>query len=440
MGANKSLFAITTEWVDDEEVKGEEFRATMARLRIDVGSVTVTYAQEKDTNTFTDNLLLPVYPLAEWIATNWWHLGDESPHSNRTSSEFESRHNFSLAGGGYPLPNLSALPEGENVFLKYRPKENKYWPVSFLRAGEVQVSLSIFREALGDFLTSVVERLKMKGIQGTLLQIQWDDINSLTSPERDFCRFAAKLGHYPLTLDDDQQQSIVEAAALLPDPVVDEFFSGAMLEEGLVEQAMVLNRFFADAGRSTEPRDRLNGLRGKLRQCSLHGAPWNKGYQAAATVRQMWALDGKLFVNQDDIIGFFELPEDMFAVDPGETSQVIDGAYCLNKSNSLEFNMYQTSMHSKKFTFFRILHDYVFDYKSNMGLATRGYSARQKQNRAFAAEILAPAEYLKKRFKGKSVVSWGDIENITNELNISDWVVAHQLKNHNIAEVSQLGL
>lgn len=67
-------------------------------------------------------------------------------------------------------------------------------------------------------------------------------------------------------------------------------------------------------------------------------------------------------------------------------------------------------------------------------LVTQAESPRQKRNRAFAAEFLAPSRALCSRVKSP-VVDDDDIEELAEEFGVSTYVVEHQLQNHQIAQV-----
>ncbi|KGO32810.1 hypothetical protein JT06_18235 [Desulfobulbus sp. Tol-SR] len=59
---------------------------------------------------------------------------------------------------------------------------------------------------------------------------------------------------------------------------------------------------------------------------------------------------------------------------------------------------------------------------------------RQKRNRAFAAEFLAPADAIRKRLTAGEV-SQEDIDDLAGDMGVSPFVVEHQIVNHRLAEV-----
>lgn len=72
----------------------------------------------------------------------------------------------------------------------------------------------------------------------------------------------------------------------------------------------------------------------------------------------------------------------------------------------------------------------------SVGAATSTQSARQKRNRAFAAEFLVPAESLRDRVGPYTLHEGDDLDVIAAEYGVSSWVVRHQIENHRIAELT----
>jgi len=67
-------------------------------------------------------------------------------------------------------------------------------------------------------------------------------------------------------------------------------------------------------------------------------------------------------------------------------------------------------------------------------LVTGVNTERQKRNRAFAAEFLAPADAIRKRLTAGEV-SQEDIDDLAGDMGVSPFVVEHQIVNHRLAEV-----
>ena len=63
-------------------------------------------------------------------------------------------------------------------------------------------------------------------------------------------------------------------------------------------------------------------------------------------------------------------------------------------------------------------------------------TARQAQSRAFAAEFLAPAEWIRAQVGSAEAVDGEVVDEYATELGVSSWVVRYQIQNHRIADIS----
>ena len=63
-------------------------------------------------------------------------------------------------------------------------------------------------------------------------------------------------------------------------------------------------------------------------------------------------------------------------------------------------------------------------------------TARQAQSLAFAAEFLAPAEWLRTQVGSAGSVDEEAVDDLAAQLDVSSWVVRYQIQNHHIAEIS----
>ena len=114
------------DWVDAERINGPELSATWASLRIYAGDSVITRVLDARAKTVRDFVYVPLYPLAEWLATNWWFLTQEINNPEKEDDpDFHRRHALSASREGYAFPDLSrcsppvvgrALP-GNKVYL-----------------------------------------------------------------------------------------------------------------------------------------------------------------------------------------------------------------------------------------------------------------------------------------------------------------------------------
>ena len=89
----------------------------------------------------------------------------------------------------------------------------------------------------------------------------------------------------------------------------------------------------------------------------------------------------------------------------------------------------------KWFLLARALGDYIGREEPTPAILGSLDTARQARSRAFAAEFLAPAEWLWTQVKGAESVDDEAVDEFAAELGVSSWVVRHQIRNHHLAEI-----
>lgn len=90
------------DWQDPGGARGEELRATWASLAIYIDCQPVTEVLDERTRSVRNRIYLPLFPLAEWIADNWWFLQAETEIAGSVFDfGFERRHSFQWARDGW---------------------------------------------------------------------------------------------------------------------------------------------------------------------------------------------------------------------------------------------------------------------------------------------------------------------------------------------------
>ena len=97
-------------WVDAGPSPDILASSTMATLSVDAGDATVTSVLDRGNRIYSDEVLVPLFSVAEWLITNWWHIWYEVPDTGEQRTEFESRHNLAFAGDGFVLPSPARAP------------------------------------------------------------------------------------------------------------------------------------------------------------------------------------------------------------------------------------------------------------------------------------------------------------------------------------------
>ncbi len=111
----------------------------------------------------------------------------------------------------------------------------------------------------------------------------------------------------------------------------------------------------------------------------------------------------------------------------------LDAAVAVNSSLSPGFAFPQRRREEAvRFAFCRALFEYLTIPEGTPLLVTRARSDRQKRNRAFAAEFLAPADLLREALSGQTVGE-EELDDLAVDFGVSASVIRHQVENHELA-------
>jgi len=427
---------IDFEWLDPLGARGPELRATWARLSIVVAGKPVTRVYDERSKTVRDAVYLPLYPFAEWLAANWWALWNESAEH----PGYHSRHSLVKAREGYALPPLLISPAGSLVTLSWDPQALPFHRLEFIGQGEYTAETRLVKKEFSLRVDTVVNRLKENGITDTLLQKDWMAIQSADPEEREFCQCAGSLGLDPYSLDDAQQKEIEDAGNLLPEEIVHEFFRAARAEE-LTAEAHEVHEAFRTAQRNKADLVSFIELRRIVGGWSAPPGipPWNEGYFFAQQLRAHLGLNGRLVKSIEgvaDALGTTEV--NLKAALSSFPSRKIpfDALMAVNDRSSPAFVLRESHSSSELFRFCRALFEYLCSRDARSALITDVYTEQQKRNRAFAAELLAPASALRDRVK-TDVITWDETEELAEEFGVASKIIEHQLENQCDVRVQQ---
>lgn len=431
---------INFEWESPGVARGPELRATWARLHILVteqADQPVTRVFDQLTRSVRDEIYLPLYPLAEWVATNWWSLLYEVSSPSRMQLDgYARRHNLMSAGEGFALPPLRIEPEGEYVRIAWEPADLPDCRVRFLSHGLVHLDVRHVEDRLRSFVSAVVARLEDEGITGTLLAEEWHAIQHADPEEQAFCRAAAELGCDPYDLEEKEAERIVEVLTWLPREIVDEFLASAYRSQA-VDQGRAVQLFIESAAQTEGELTSLRELRSASPGLNARQPPWEQGYSFAGALRD------QLRLRQERIRSLTDLSK-LLKVSPGQFDQeaeqpalrFLDAVVAMTRNGSPCFYVTKHHVQARTFALCRALFEYLSASAEQAALVTPSYSERQKRNRAFAAEFIAPMAELRKSLKAR-VITEEDILELADEFGTSDYVIRHQIRNHHLAEIAE---
>lgn len=427
------------EWVPPESQEPPEFWATWAEMRISVEGQTITRFYDSYAESVRRSLVVPVYPLAEWVAYHWWNLLEEPMTPGRTDRQaYAERHNIRFAREGYALPDLQIVPAGERVRLSWQPSHLIHADVEFLDQGTAWIDRAVLEEALTRLLNSVTRRIEAREVSHTVFQQEWGATRSAGDEERDFCRAAAQLGLHPYSLSDEDEEAILQAADRIPAELHDEFFRAARVDV-LADQTESLTQILFDGEHNVSPWRELGDLREVAPQMEGRGDPWSDGTTYARRLRQKLDLTERAGEVQEDPRAF-EIAPERIASRPQETrrsdlsAEFFDALVHERGDGQPAFFITRSRETSVRFAFCRALFDYLTSEQGRrLHLITRTETVSQQRSRAFAAEFLAPAERIGEVVSGR-VIDEEEVEDLADRFHVSPFVIQQQLEAHDIVD------
>lgn len=439
MSGPTSGLRLLSEWDKPDGVAAPELAATWARLEMWADSTCITQVEDVEVGSARRGIYCSLYPLAEWVAFNWWFLQAHSrPASLWASSSAWSaqrptgqppwlkHHNVRMAGDGFAWPDLAVLPAGDLTRIVWRADRGQSLsrPIKYLVDGDAEMPSARVTHVLAEVVESVIARLEERGITTSVLADEWRAVTAASPEEQEFCIAAARIGSDPYALSPDLAQLLEDAADELDGGLLEDFLDAVdptRLRAGLDWVAQTSSEI-----RELErlPSTELQELRRQATGLDepVPDLPWSRGFRQARRVRELMGLSPTQPVSLEGLLtseasryearGFQGLG--------GLTRQ---GGATLILSRPLPED-------ASRFAAARALWHFAVGSDSDRFLLTSAHGDRQRIARSFAAELLAPADGIRERLgDGGSTASEEDIERVAMSFGVSPIVVGHQILN-----------
>lgn len=420
------------DWVDTAPSPDMAMGQTMVQLSIQVNGETVTSVRDRRSDARRDHIVAPLLSVAEWVVGNWCHIWHEIPDTTKDMARqkpgFEQRHNLAFAGDGFLFPKLAIVPSVDGMQqLRWTPWQPQHARIEFVAEGQALVACDQLQRELEGIVEAVLDRLRsFSPRQDSVisdLQNPWEAIKNLDLDEREFCRAAALLGVDPFAVHQEVAEAIVTFWGRTEPEIREDML--ASLDETTLPDAST----WLDHARETlEQEDAGNGNEWEAIRRGLLTVqmtkPWKQGYELAKLLRHDLSCgDGR----------FDFTASGQPAVHHRETvmpSSRMEGLVAAGTPACVIPN--QRGETAKRFLLARALGDYIGRSEAGLGILTSMDTARQAQSRAFAAELLAPAESLRTRLADQWGTEEDMIRSLGQEFDVSTWVINHQIKNHGL--------
>lgn len=436
-----SEFSILAEWSSSDQ-GSPEVRETSAFLSIRFGNHIATRAEDEWSKSVRTNVRVSAYPLALWLAASWWRLRWEPSFENvRTNRPWRMAHETSASGYGFIWPRLIFESDGENIDATCLPSSPvAAEPIRYLENFRTSISSKSFESAVDEFVSLVLARLEAVGVRDSPLQKLWPEIkdeqgNADATAHR---RFEAQLGFEPDEAPEDVLDNLIALA--------DEVGEGAMSEVASVcsgENPKSALQGVVDLANANGVEGELDIPKSVARFVSTQefkaGMPWDRGRKLAHAARAAWGVGDSRLSDKSlsEIIGVAEGALDKSNETPDHLPLGL--AVRGTKGNKWKLMFRRKARTGRRFEAARLLCDYMAASLKDRWLPTTdAKTARQKIQRAFAAEFLCPISSLKywleDDYSSESIDEAGDY------FGLSPLAIRSHLANHGLIHSFEVGL
>ena len=409
-----------------------EIGRTSATIQIRFGIENATRSWDVWSDSVQDGARVSAYPLAVWLASAWWRLRWEPLPSrvrltrNQIPAEANWRmsHELPAAGHGFIWPQLCFASDGESIGVicrQSRALSNE--PVHYLSDFELAMPVREFEAGIDSFLDLVLRRLDILG--ETDLHVLWREVvaeraDRLQSAAR---KLEARLGYDP----DEAPVSLLERLLNLATEVGTDAADEIAPVCAGSNPASALQQVIDLASRP--------GIHGKVPvpECAPvpNGTvpPWQRARQLATFVRESAGL-GSGPVDDKTLAEFLRISPDHLNDQPA-LSASLGLAVRAENGGGLKLHFHKRNRSARRFEAARFIADCLTAEGSDRWLpVTDAATARQKLQRAFAAEFLCPIDslrlYLGEEFPPEA------FEEAAEHFGISEMAVKSHLANHHL--------
>ena len=409
-------------------------RAAFGLLEISNGrrSLTSGFRIDAEGRTYARGPYVSGYHLAEWLAWNWWRLRWEPrPQQSVLPLEWRLAHELTAIGEGYVWPNITIASDGFQCTLDSAPsRDPSPRPFGYIGAVDTMpavVSAADFEQAVDAFIGLTLQFLAAAGLPDSDLHRHWHDLNEeRNDPEfARFRRFEALLGFDPDEVDDAQIANWLGDEARIGENALDELAVGAggnIMSARQIREVTQVTAFDISADAAIHLSQPVADGWGSSRA-------WHIGAATANAVREQAGL------------GNSPLDDRMLA----DLAGISNAAFTSDRrTNTLSWVFYpepdlgrvairSPHLTGRRFDVSRLLGDRLFSENGftvgePLSPATRSYSYRQKAQRAFAAELLAPWQAVQAMLGDD--YSDENQEQVAGYFTVSDWTVRTEIANH----------
>jgi hypothetical protein len=281
---------------------------------------------------------------------------------------------------------------------------------------------------LARVVSSVLTRLAEQGVSETPLEREWASILQTDEDEAEYCRSAARLGLDPYSMPEEYGDTILRAAEILPGELFGDFVDAAGPElmgdslEWVARQSAEIESLHTTGKPGSRAAQDIGRLREQLSRSAVpHQQPWRLGWEQARRLRD---------VSQVGPLDMFDVKRYIssgVSPSPDGSLHVLGG---LNGRGAAVAVLGRRSRPSgERFALARSMWHFIWE-DGTYFLVTGAYTDRLKTERAFAAELLAPAAGIAEKLGvDPHSATEEDLEDVAQHFGVQPVLVSHQVRN-----------
>ncbi len=439
------------DWQEAPSVQDAVLARTWCRLAIRVDGQFVTRVRDQRTNGWRDGVYGSAFPLCCWMVENLWFLlfephrwpivyGSRDLARNNDARPWVQRHSFLAAREGGALPDLSLYADGDSVVARWlRDGGDASHPfLRFVKEGAAWLEPDAVRESIQCFVERILDRVADMDHPDVLhLREDWSELRSLTPEDRDLCAWAARLGlnaHYQ-----DELSHTLSALLRSQVPNMEIELAKDLLEAASADGIRRDIEWLMEARSATQHAmsRRADPMLSRPWPVTRSNTAHETGYIHAAGLRDhagipvapvddLPALMGRMGWADSPIVTMNTAPASPLldaVVGYGHDGAPVVAAHAPEGPSGMRFLLARSLfMRNRSST-------------GQRRLVTESHTWDQRASRAFAAELLAPANALSKRIDSPVVTS-SEVQGLAEEFSVSSKVITHQIENHRIAALT----
>lgn len=376
-------FAITAAWTSSLHERARD----IADIRIVAEGEILTRLLDLEKKEERDFVRASAISLALWFADNWWRLRYESlPDNSAPTTNWRLRHELTSASGGTHWPPLMIHSTGDRIlFTRAFAGPVDVGSIRYIVPGIASAKASCFETGLDEYFRDVLRQCG-DTIDAQALQTIIEDLRiERSDPEISaWRRLEARLGYDPGTAPD----ALITELASLEDTVGEDVLDEAASATPGKNAANHLRAAIEAVNESEIEVDFSIAARARNPAWTHPDCPpWEAGREAASRIREEANLrEGP--VKMTAFSDLFRMSRDDLGAKRA-TARNLPYSARADLRGKQKVALQAADLRDRRFELACLLGDQIW-HGSPFGLSTKAKTDRQKFQRAFAQNLLAP--------------------------------------------------